>query len=378
MRRVSLLLATALLAGIVGTADAGSRFPASGEPSEGGISSKNVKFVKHVPWAIDGTGGRIVGNYFYVNDQHKVMIYKISKPANPKLVGVLPMPQEAIYSREDLDTNGRILLVPNLGRLHVVDVEDKANPTIIATHNGGGDHTNSCVLNCRWSYGSEGTIIDLRNPRKPKVLNQEWGDGMPATDGHDVTEVAPGIILTASQPMMLLDARKDPANPKLLAVGVNSDFRFIHSVLWPRRMRDKFIIAGGETNNRVRCSANTGAFMTWSTNNWRRTHSFHMIDEFRMKNGTFTDGDPTVNAMGCSSHWIETHPTFDNGGLVAGAFFEHGTRFINVSGKGQIKQIGYFMPWAGSTGAVYWASKRIVYAVDYTRGIDILKYTGKF
>jgi hypothetical protein len=31
---------------------------------------------------------------------------------------------------------------------------------------------------------------------------------------------------------------------------------------------------------------------------------------------------------------------------------------------------------AGSTSAAYWLNRRVVYAVDYTRGIDILRYNG--
>jgi hypothetical protein len=37
---------------------------------------------------------------------------------------------------------------------------------------------------------------------------------------------------------------------------------------------------------------------------------------------------------------------------------------------------GYFLPNAGSTSAAYWINRNIVYAVDDTRGIDILRYNG--
>jgi hypothetical protein len=116
--------------------------------------------------------------------------------------------------------------------------------------------------------------------------------------------------------------------------------------------------------------------MTWDASKWRKTHTFTMIDEYRMINGTYVDGNPAVNQVGCSSHWHEAHPDFANGGIVAAAFFEHGTRFIDVSSKGKIKEVGWFMPAAGSTGAVYWINDEIVYAVDYNRGIDILRWKG--
>jgi hypothetical protein len=64
--------------------------------------------------------------------------------------------------------------------------------------------------------------------------------------------------------------------------------------------------------------------------------------------------------------------------LVALGSYEHGTRFVDIAGNGKIKEVGWFVPNAGSTSAAYWINARIVYAVDYSRGIDVLRYTGKF
>ncbi len=355
-------------------------------PSPGGLSSDNVEWLSHFPIGPSATGGRVHGKYFYVNDQNKITIFDISNPLMPSPVGVLPMPQEAILSREDLDTNGKIMIVPNVvsghaqnpgsNVLHVVDVEDKSNPRIIAVLPGGNAHTMSCILDCTWAYGSSGSIIDLREPASPVLMQERWTDEMPASGGHDVNEVRPGIILTSTQPIMLLDARKDPLHPKLLATGASDDFRFIHSNDWARNGKDKIIIAGGETNLRPRCDANNGAFMTWDASKWKKTKTFTMIDEYRMVNGTYVDGSPAAD-ISCSSHWLEASPKFRNGGMVAAAFFEHGTRFIEVSPKGKIKEVGWFLPAAGSTSAAYWITKDIVYAVDYTRGIDILRFREK-
>ncbi len=356
-------------------------------PSPGGISSDNVEWLSHFPIGPSATGGRVVGKHFYVNDQNKITIFDIKNPLAPALVGSLPMPQEFLFSREDLDTNGKIMVVPNVvsghvqspgsNVMHVIDVEDKSNPTIIAVLAGGNEHTMSCILDCTWAYGSEGAIVDLRKPASPVLMQEKWGDGMPATSGHDVNEVRPGIVLTSTQPIMLLDARKDPVHPKLLATGANADFRFIHSNDWARNGKDKIFVAGGETNFQPRCNERNGAFMTWDASEWKKTKTFTMIDEYRMVNGTYVDGNPAVNGVGCSTHWMETSPKFHNGGIVASAFFEHGTRFIDVSSKGKIKEVGWFMPAAGSTGAVYWITKDILYAVDYNRGMDILRFTGK-
>lgn len=347
-------------------------------PSAGGLSTDNVEWIGHIPLSTNGVGGRLIDGWFYANDQNKIMIFDVkTDPENPALTGILPMPQEWLLSREDIDGNGNILIVPNTvtGRLYVIDVEDKGNPQIIAEAPGGQSHTSSCVLDCKWVYNSNGAIIDLRDPANPKLMKERWGDGKPATSGHDVEEVAPGLVLTASQPIMLLDARKDPRKPKLLALGSNEDGRFIHTPRWPGG-KDKFLLMAGETNFRVQCNESSAAFMTWDATKWKKTKTFTMIDEYRMANGTHVDGSPAAN-LSCSSHWHEANPKFRNGGLVAAAFFEHGTRFIDVSDKGKIKEVGWFLPHAGSTSAVYWITDKIAYTLDYNRGIDILKFTGK-
>ncbi len=348
--------------------------------SAGGLSSDNVEWIRHIPIAQDGVGGRLIGDWFYANDQNKIMIYDVkTDPTNPTLTGVLPMPQEWLFSREDLDGNGKILVVPNdiTGRLYIIDVEDKTNPTIAAELPGAASHTSSCVLNCRWVYNSNGQIIDLRDPANPKLLESQWTDGKVVSDSHDVEEVAPGLVLTATQPILLLDARKNPAKPTVLATGKrNTDNRYMHTPRWPRG-NDKFLLMAAETNFKPRCGENVGAFMTWDASKWKKTRTFTMIDEYRMKNGTLVDGNPPVNAVGCSSHWHEAHPKFRNGGLVAAAFFEHGVRFIDVSNKGKINEVDWFVPHAGSTGAVYWITDEILYTLDYNRGIDVIRYTGK-
>lgn len=376
-RTLATLALVALIAGTAPTAGAGD-IGLSG-PTPGGMASDNVEFIGTVPYALDTVGARLIGDYMYVNDQQKVMIYDVSVPESPELLSFVPMPQEAIFSREDIDGNNKIIAVPNLGTLEIIDVEDKENPSVIASIAGGGDHTNSCILDCAYSYGSEGTIVDLRDPAKGEVVGN-WGENLPfgVAGAHDVEEIRPGIVLTASQPIYLLDVRKNPLKPKLLAMGRSDDGRFIHTGRWARGGKDKFLLMAGETNFQPRCNERNGAFMTWDASKWKKTRTFTMIDEYRVTNGTYADGSPAVNAVGCSSHWHEAHPTFKNGGIVAAAFFEHGTRFIRVSSKGKISDQDYFMPFRGSTGAVYWRTPRILYAVQYGGGIDILRYTGDF
>ena len=100
-----------------------------------------------------------------------------------------------------------------------------------------------------------------------------------------------------------------------------------------------------------------------------------MIDEYFIGTGLPTEGK--LPAAQFCAHWFETHSTYRNGGLVAMAWYEHGTHFMDISSTGKISEVGYFLPAAGSTSAVYWINDEILYTVDYNRGIDILRYTDK-
>ena len=354
---------------------------AVGGPGPHGISSKNVEHVAFVPFEVGtATGARIVGRYLYLTSWKNISIYDVSKPARPELVSITPFGFK--FENEDVATNGKILIFSEAlapRTLRVWDVRDKKNPKEIAALKGAGQHTMSCVLNCRWLYGSDGNIIDLRNPSKPKLLPNPWA---PNGDhrGHDVVEVRRGLVLTATDPIQLLDARKNPARPKTIAIAQPMN-EFVHSVLWPNQARDRFVLATGETwlpGRDARCDDSTAGFSTWNASNWKKSRSFQMIDVYRPRGGTFVDGRPAVNApFGCSTHWFQNHPDFENGGLVAAGFYNHGTRFLKVGKRGKISEVGWFLPHGGGTSAAYWRTDRIVYAVDYQRGLDVLRYTGK-
>ncbi len=375
-RLIALLGLSALIAGGV---------PASAGPSAGGYSSDNVEFVEFVPFEVGtATGARVVGKHLYVTSWKNFSIYDITDPMSPAHLSTTPFGFK--FENEDAPTNGKILIfsetIPR-SSLHVWDVEDKTNPQQIAELPGAGQHTMSCLFDCKWLYGSDGYIVDLRNPAKPKLMKEKWTDNMNPAPGspHDVTEVAPGIVLTSSDPMLLLDARKDPRHPKLLAATQPMQ-EFIHSNQWPNKGKDKFALASGETwtpGTDARCRAKAAGLSTWDGSKWKKTKTLTMIDVWRPANGTYADGNPPVNGpFGCSSHWFQEHPRFRNGGLVAAGFYNHGTRILRVAPTGKVSQEGWFIPHGGGTSAAYWVTDRIVYAIDYQRGFDVLQYNGKF
>jgi hypothetical protein len=365
------------------------------DASTGGFSSKNVEYIGFLPFeegsgepvpgqpqeTVSATGANIRGDYMYLTSWKNISIYDISKPLKPKLTAFLPI--GFMFENENVATNGKILLfsesLPH-DVLHVYDVSDKTKIKEIATVPGAGDHTTTCLMDCKWAYGSDGSITDLRDPKNPRYHpNKNWHEltGLNEDGAHDVDEYKPGFLVTSpiSDSFQILDVR-NPLDPKVLARGehpAEEDFLF-HSGTWLRAGQDKFVVMQGEQNFQPQCDEAQGPVMTYDK--VEGTQRFELMDRYRVENGAYADGAPAINALGCSAHWFEVHPTWKNGGMMALGYYEHGTHFLKVADDGEISRKGYFLPHAGSTSAAYWLNRRIVYAVDYTRGIDILRYNG--
>ncbi len=370
----SLALVGGLIPGALVNANAGA---------EAGTSTANVKHLKTIPFEVGtATGARtfkVKGNeYLMVTSWKSFSIYDLKDPLNPTLVGT-PTPFGFKFENEDVATNGKIMLfseeLPG-DVLHVWDIQNLAAPREIAALSGAGGHTSSCILDCSYSISSEGYVVDLRRPDQPKKIGM-WNDAAGVTGIHDVTEVSPGIVLTASRPARLLDFRKDPTNPKVLASYEGISKNVQHSVQWPNGGKDRFAFMSEEKNFSGRCPENGPKFIAVDTKGWQRTKKLKDAGTYSLKNGVYADGGPPVNGLGCSTHWFEAHPSFKDGGLVALGSYEHGTRFLLTSPKGELKEEGWFVPFGGSTSAAYWITPKIVYAIDYTRGFDILEYNGK-
>ena len=193
------------------------------------------------------------------------------------------------------------------------------------------------------------------------------------------------MLLTACRPFSVITvnpqdaAGASPEHPKVLYTG-ESD-AFVHSARWPRSGRDKFVLIGGETNFTGRCDGSNGELRTYSAEavNSGSSKTFTgPIDHLQPAgNGTYTDGKPVANHLGCSVHWFQEHPTWRNGGLLALSEYEDGVRFLQVKPDGKIEEQGFFAPLGGSSSSAKWApSGDVVYSLDYDRGIDIIRWKG--
>lgn len=376
-----LALVTASLA-LVGGLIPGALSTASAGPSAAGYSTDNVTFLKNIPFEVGtATGARtfkVKGNeYLMVTSWKSFSIYDLKDPLNPTLVGT-PVPFGFKFENEDVSTNGRIMLfseeLPS-NVLHVWDIQNLAAPREIAALAGSGGHTHSCILDCSYSLSSNGYLVDLRRPDQPKQIGK-WTENVEVKGVHDVTEVSPGVVLTASRPARLLDFRKDVTKPKVLATYEGISTNVQHSVQWPNGGKDRFAFMSEESNFSGTCPQDGPKFIAVDTKGWQKSKKLKDAGTYSLKNGVYADGGPPTNGLGCSTHWFQAHPTFKNGGLVALGAYEHGTRFLITKPNGTLEEAGWFVPFGGSTSAAYWITPKIVYNVDYTRGIDVLEYSG--
>jgi hypothetical protein len=369
------------------------------------VSSDNVEYLGSLKEDVGlTTGARVIGDRLFVTSAKNISIYDISTPEYPERLGSLKV--NLSWENEEVPTNGNVLVFASdffnamqscasegavTGCVQFFDVRDPANIQEIG-HIPIANHTAECALDCQFVYGSEGTIIDARNildGQAPAVIG-DWiteleAQGVASESCHHIRELRPGVLLTACQPFSVISINSEdggsPEHPRVLYTGESE--KFVHSARWPRRGRDKFLLTGGELNFTGRCERADSEFSTYSAAavNQGDSTTFEgpLFQKPPARNGTYIDGRPPANHLGCSVHWFQEHKTFRNGGLVALSEYENGVRFLQIHKDGAIEEQGFFAALGSSSSSPKWApSGDVVYSVDYDRGIDIIRWKGKY
>jgi hypothetical protein len=370
------------------------------------VSSDNVEYLGSIKQDVGlTTGAKVVGDRLFVTSGKNITAYDISKPESPVTLGTMHF--NIAWENEEVPTNGKVLAVASDfysampecmaalavdGCIQFFDVRDPANIKLVGSV-PVANHTAECVLDCQWFYGRAGTIVDTRGilDGRPPTVAGNWIDelktqGVDSKSCHHIREIRPGVLLTACRPFSVITVNPEdapgasPVHPKVLYTG-ESD-AFVHSARWPRGGNDDLVLIGGETNFTGRCNGANGEFRTYSAeavNDGKSDKFDGPIGRLQPAgNGTYTDGKPVANHLGCSVHWFQEHKTFKNGGLVALSEYEDGVRFLQVKKDGSITEQGFFAPLGGSSSSPKWApSGDVVYSLDYDRGIDIIRWKGK-
>lgn len=385
-------------------------------------STDNVEHLGRFPEHTGTAGGALSadGTRFYLTDPRGVHVYDTTDPASPSLLGSLRLFQTttgAALAQEDPDTNDRILLVDGgptpagPTALNVVDVSDPKALKVLATV-PVTDHTWTCVSgvdasrrknSCAYAYGRSGHVVDLRNPAKPALLESTWREAVDyGTRGnspytHDLTEIRPGLVMSAGSTSILMDT-SNPAKPlRLTAIDQQQRFPSLgfHSVEWARGGTSPWLVAGteiapgGPTNAAGSdCAGENSVIETWDARavvralrtykpgtgaKGLRGATFTKVDAFQVAGrGIFLDGAAPGHVLYCA-HWMELHPDFAAGGRMAVSYYDRGTRFVDVGKDGRMKEIGWIVPAEGYSGSPQWITDDIVYVMDYRRGLEVVR-----
>ena len=373
-------------------------------PATPGVASDNLTYLGTIPLDAPGVGARLVTvdgqRRLYVSGVPGVSIYDVTAPDAPVLLGHLALPN---WENEDVSVSadGDWTIVTEFNGILYVHIVDTRNPRVpllastLVLETAG--HTSECLdPGCDWVYGSEGQILDLRDKGNPVVLPETWTELLDLRSGHAINIDAAGLATIDTTPLTLADL-SDPMHPRVLAQAAEDEQEerataYQHNTLrpdadrWRSRAKKQdqkdpslrpgeLILGNGETNFTGTCNDGSGPFATWSARDWDKGAPLHVLDVFRPVSGTYDDGNPAINALGCSGHWFSTQTTADGDQLVAAAWYEHGTRLLRVDGQtGEIDQLGFFQPVVGSASAAHWIDDQHIYVIDYERGIDILRY----
>jgi hypothetical protein len=425
MRRTALLLAlgAAVLTAGPALAHPDGALPPTLPTDLTYAATDNVEYLGRFPEHTGTAGGAVSPDRkrFFLTDPRGVHTYDISDPASPRLTGSLRVFQTQTgqaLAQEDPETNGRILLVdastnPVTGAaLNVVDVSGDV-PKVLATV-PVTDHTWSCVSGrvktgkqdrCAYAYGRTGHIVDLTDPAKPVLLDSTWraavgyGNRSNSPYTHDLTELRPGLVMSAGSTAILMDTR-NPRSPKRLA-AIEQQGRFsslgYHSVEWARGGRDPFVVLGteiapdGPTNSAGSdCQGEESVVETWDARSVVKAVADHYdrkvpaakafakarfakVDAFdAASRGLFLDGAAPAHVLYCA-HWFELHPRFNGKGLMAVSYYDRGTRFVQVDGKGAMTEVGWITAAEGYSGSPQWVSDDVVYVMDYRRGLEVVR-----
>ena len=394
----------------------------------GGYASCNVKWIEH----INLNGGESIGatyvaathTYYVTNFESGFYSFDTTNPLAPTLDQDLSIDLSAVTSgalistveNEETAVNANVAIVSRTPLLDaaIIDVSNPKSMKIVSTVLNADGHTMACLDDCLYAYsayqpgGTAGHILDLTNPAAA-TLAGSWTPVVGNAMTHNLTEVHPGLVATASQPNSFLDTT-DPLNPKLLFslpttapeaepidMGPAQAGHMGHSVIWPRQGADKFFLGQSEGIYVGLCGtypADGRTLYGYDTTGWQSTHTFGLTGAYTLVNGTNdqgaaggleavdSHGSPSTAVVGapegCSAHWFDINPDFNNGGLVAMSSFAFGVRLLNVAANGQIQQIGWFVPSGlADTVGVRWITDRIAYLIDFeTGGIDVIEYTG--
>ncbi|KAA2261573.1 hypothetical protein F0L68_15960 [Solihabitans fulvus] len=305
--------------------------------------------------------------------------------------------------------------------IQIVDVRDPRRPTLITTHIEPGGHTTECIARCQylWTGGPSHTgvgnqppewhgqpawVTDVRDPAHPTTfpnpVDLNRNDGV--TDYVHATDVdAAGIAWTSGtggvrgywtsgwryDPVARRIRLASPADPVPYAGGKiispnNANYIFDHNSWHPWRSIGGFapgeLLFVTDEDFGATC-ADAGRLLVVSLDGSYQGQAWRSTPENPFRLTVIGQWGPAGNPgeqpnTECSAHFFAPMPGVGDGNILVQTYYGQGTRFIDFSDPRHPVQVGYFVP-KGSTAATPAFHDGLVYAAQYSHGIDVLRFT---
>ena len=336
------------------------------------VSSDNVEYLGSIKQDVGlTTGAKVVGDRLFVTSGKNISIYDISKPESPQTLGSMKV--NVAWENEEVPTNGKVLAVASDfysldAELPVGAARDRLRAVLRRArpgqHQGGrldpGRQPHRRVrarlpvlLRPRRAPSSTRAASSTASRRRlPATGSTELkAQGVDSKSCHHIREIRPGVLLTACRPFSVITVNAEGRPGRLARApegalhGRVRRVRALGALAAQRarqvradRRRDQLHRPVRRRQRRVPHLQRRGRERRAS----RPPSTGPLADLQPAGNGTYTDGKPIANHLGCSVHWFQEHTTFKNGGLVALSEYEDGVRFLQIKRDGTIEEQGFF------------------------------------
>lgn len=402
-----------------------------------GSISSNIQFLANLPLPT-AISIAFIGNTAFVSTVSGVYSVDISDPANPRLLSVLPTyiwenehmtadpSRNLIFiSRDPRGFTSPATTAFPYGAVHVIDVSNPLAMVQVGYHQQPTGHTATCIDHCQylWIQGPASPLVqipggadpmwggrpvwglDVSNPAAPVDcpggfidLNNHNGK----TDyDHDVDVDATGVAWvsgsghirgywTSGQHYNYVDGKTETAtgcNPIPYAGGdTNEGQILVQGGVMHNSDRNLNLAVDGRAGDLLAATeevittdcAQSGRLVTYDLGGTTQAQGWKNSDLTLTKLGQWTP-ENQPGSTGCdSAHWFT-----DNGdGLLAQAYYSQGTRLLDIRDPRHIREVGWYNvqdqtgTTTNDTWAAYWHGDNYIFVADFTRGLDVLRYSG--
>lgn len=391
----------------------------------------NVEFIGQLPEAVGATAINFIDygskkKVMFVTGRFGLKSYDVSNPEKPVALDSIDMP--GFWQNEDMDVdpNRKLVYMARDPRafgqnqatgesgVYIVNAKDPSKLEVLSYTVVPAGHTTTCINDCQylWSGGPRPAdwqpeewdgrpifVVDVRNPKKPKVAEQpvDLGRNDGITDyAHDVQIDEAGVawvsgaggirgywtkgrqwdpvqkqyrVATAFDPVPYAGGKFYQSNQETWGGSLAHNMARPLEALGDHEAGSLALVT---IENFTSTCETDGRLLIVDLADSREGQAWSSTPEDPYRLPVVSEWSPfgkpgSLPNAGCSAHYFQLRD-----GVLAQSYYGQGTHFIDVSDPANPEQVGYFRADGGSNWAPYWNGD-VMYIADGRRGVDIVR-----